>query len=313
MATTRKWIRVTKNNLCPVCGKPDWCVISRNEKVVICARIENDKPAGNKGAGWIHTFNSSTPLLPLKPKQPERESQKAVPDVLHNAYSALLVELKLSEVHRANLQQRGLTDTEIDSLNYRTLPAKGRLELVNGLRAKNVKLAGVPGFYLVAGEPRLAGPVGIVIPVRNIGGRITGLQIRCDNVDTGCYKWLSSRGYNAGCSPGVSVHVAGPVSTSGEVWITEGAIKADIAALKLGRVVLAVPGVGNWSGVIPIVRELAPARVISAFDMDKSSNSAVKLHSDALMTCLIKFGVRTFEADWDTHFKGLDNLLTGEL
>jgi hypothetical protein len=105
--------------------------------------------------------------------------------------------------------------------------------------------------------------------------------------------------------------VAGPVSTNGEVWITEGPLKADIAALKLSRVVLAVPGVGNWPGVIPIVRELKPKRAIIAFDMDKISNPAVKLHSDALMACLIKCGIRTFEADWDTGRKGLDDLLTG--
>ena len=88
-------------------------------------------------------------------------------------------------------------------------------------------------------------------------------------------------------------------------------MKADIAALKLGRLVLAVAGVGNWPGVIPIIRELKPKRVIIAFDMDKVSNPSVKLHSDALTACLIKRGIPTFEADWDTHFKGLDDLLTG--
>jgi len=86
--------------------------------------------------------------------------------------------------------------------------------------------------------------------------------------------------------------------------------KADIAALKLARSILAIAGVSNWSGVIPIVRELAPARVIIAFDMDKMTNPAVTLHKDALIACLIRRGIRTFEADWDAEFKGLDDLLT---
>lgn len=101
------------------------------------------------------------------------------------------------------------------------------------------------------------------------------------------------------------------MSTGAELWITEGPIKANIAALKLSRVVLAVAGVGNWPGVIPIVRELRPERVIISFDMDKNKNTAVRLHLDKLLTCLIRRGIRAFEADWDIQFKGLDDLLTG--
>ncbi len=179
------------------------------------------------------------------------------------------------------------------------------------LQAKGIKLAGVPGFYLESGQWRLAGAAGITIQVRDIKRRILGIQIRCDKTEGGKYKWLSSKRFNAGCSPGVPVHVAGPLTDCSEVWITEGPIKADIAALKLGRTILAVAGVGNWPGIIPIVRVLRPERVIIAFDMDKTSNPAIRLHSEALMACLIKRGIHTFEADWDTHIKGLDDLLTG--
>ncbi len=303
-----KWVRVSRRNRCPVCDKPDWCLISQDGKAVICARNESDNPAGNKGAGWLHTLDTARPLPLLKPRPEAKQTPKAGPDVLDMAYRALLQELSLSETHRANLQCRGLTDSEIHTLGYKTLPANGRRELVNRLQA--VKLAGVPGFYFEAGQWLLAGQAGIAIPVRDIRSRIVGLLIRCDRTEGGRYKWLSSRGFNAGCSPGAPVHVAGPVSTNGEAWITEGPIKADIAALKLGRVVLAVAGVGNWPGVIPIIRELRPERVIISFDMDKNQNTAVRLHLDTLTACLIRRGIRTFEADWDTHFKGLDDLLT---
>jgi len=170
----------------------------------------------------------------------------------------------------------------------------------------------VPGFYLKEGRWQLAGPVGIAIPVKDIKGRTIGLQVRCDRAEGSRYKWISSRGFNAGCSPGAPVHTAGNVSTHGEIWITEGPIKADITALKLGYMVLAVPGVGNWPGVVPIIRELRPARIIVAFDMDKITNPSVKLHSDALIAYLIRSGIRTFEADWDTQFKGIDDLLAEE-
>lgn len=52
-----KWIRVNKRNRCPVCDKPDWCLKSEDSKTAICARIESDKLAGNKGAGWHHTLD----------------------------------------------------------------------------------------------------------------------------------------------------------------------------------------------------------------------------------------------------------------
>ncbi len=309
-ATANKWIRVTKHNLCPVCGKPDWCLISQDGEAAICARIESDKPAGKKGAGWIHKLDTMKSLPLPKPRPDAKQIPKAAPDVLDRAYHALLVELSLSDTHRTNLQRRGLTDDEILRLEYKSFPVNGRRGVVQSLKAKGFKLIGVPGFWLGFEEVRLSGPAGILIPVRDTKRRIIGLQIRCDNTENGSrYRWLSSRGYFAGCSPGAPVHVAGPVSTKSEMWITEGPIKADIAALRLERVVLAVPGVGNWPGIIPIVRELAPARAIVAFDMDKLSYPVVNLHKNALIACLIKRRIRTFEADWNAEFKGLDDLL----
>lgn len=309
---TASWLRVNQCNPCPVCSKPDWCLISKDGKSAICARIESDKLAGDKGAGWVHKLDNYAPLLQIKPRQDVKQNPKAAPGIIDKVYRALLAELSLSEAHRENLQRRGLTSAGIENLDYRTLPLKGRCELVKGLLSKGAKLAGVPGFYFEGGYWHLAGSAGIAIPVRDTQKRIVGLQIRCDNADGARYKWLSSRGFNAGCSPGVPVHVSGTALINGEIWVTEGPIKADIAAMKLSRAVLAVAGVGNWPGVIPIIRELKPKRAIIAFDMDKASNPTVKVHSEALMTCLIRCGVRTFEADWDSHFKGLDDLLTGE-
>lgn len=49
-----KWNRVNRGNPCPICDKPDWCLIAADESAVICARVESDKPAGNNGAGWVH-------------------------------------------------------------------------------------------------------------------------------------------------------------------------------------------------------------------------------------------------------------------
>lgn len=309
---TSGWLRVSRNTLCPVCSHPDWCLIAKDGKAAICARVESDKPAGNKGAGWLHILDN-TKQFPLLPKQKSdiKQTPKAAPDILDISYKALLAELELSETHRLTLQRRGLTDSEIHALGYKSIPANGRQELITRLQTRDIKLAGVPGFYLKAGQWNLSGESGITIPVRDIKGRIIGLQIRCDKADGGKYKWVSSKGFNGGCSPGAPVHVAGKVAKGAELWITEGPLKADILALKMGCTVLAVPGVGNWHSVMPIMHEAAPARAIIAFDMDKLSNPTVNYHKNALMTSLIRQGIRTFEADWDAQFKGLDDLLTG--
>jgi len=310
--TTSKWLRVNRHNPCPICGKSDWCLLSDDGKAAICARIESNRPAGTKGAGWIHHLDTATPLPPTKPRLDAKQTPKAPPGIVDTAYRALLSVLTLSEWHRENLRRRGLTDEQIASLGYRTLPLSGRHDLVARLRANHPRLAGVPGFYLEAGRWQLTGPTGMAIPVRDTKHRIAGLQIRCDTTESGRYKWLSSRGFNRGCSPGAPAHVAGTVSTGGEVWITEGPLKADIAALRLDRLVLAVAGVGNWSSLVPIIRELEPSRAIIAFDTDKVTNPAVKLHNESLMTWLIRRGIRTFEADWNPDFKGLDDVLVGD-
>jgi hypothetical protein len=89
-ATARKWIRVNKCNPCPICGKLDWCLISQNGKAAVCARIESDKPAGNKGAGWLHKLDTTKTLPPHNPRPDAKQTPKATPDALDRAYRALL-------------------------------------------------------------------------------------------------------------------------------------------------------------------------------------------------------------------------------
>lgn len=46
------WKRVTKNNPCPICGKPDWCLVSTDKTLTICPRVVSDKQIGD--AGYLH-------------------------------------------------------------------------------------------------------------------------------------------------------------------------------------------------------------------------------------------------------------------
>jgi hypothetical protein len=174
-------------------------------------------------------------------------------------------------------------------------------------------MTGVPGFYVEYGDVKLWGASGIIIPVRDWDSRIQAMQVRADNVNEGGkYRWISSSGKHLGCGSGSPIHVSHPENYEDELWITEGALKSDIAAIKMNKCMLAVAGVGNWAGIIPIVAKLNPAKVIISYDMDKTDNTAVRNHLDALTNSLLRKGFRTFEADWDATFKGIDDLVKGD-
>ena len=99
-----------------------------------------------------------------------------------------------------------------------------------------------------------------------------------------------------------------------ETWITEGPLKADIACLKLKRIVLAIPGVACWPKAIPILWQLKTKRVVVALDMDKETNHAVDVYRTQLINRLLEIGFVVYEANWDRKFKGIDDLLvTGEI
>ena len=63
-----EWVRVSKRNPCPVCGKKDWCLVARDGSAAICARIESQKRCGE--AGWLHQLtDDALPRPRLKPKR----------------------------------------------------------------------------------------------------------------------------------------------------------------------------------------------------------------------------------------------------
>jgi len=49
---TESWRKVSRRNPCPICGKPDWCMISPDGDIILCNRVESDKRS--RGGGWLH-------------------------------------------------------------------------------------------------------------------------------------------------------------------------------------------------------------------------------------------------------------------
>jgi hypothetical protein len=53
------WRRVNREHPCPVCGKPDWCLVAPDETAVICPRTLSPKRCGD--AGWLHRLADTGP------------------------------------------------------------------------------------------------------------------------------------------------------------------------------------------------------------------------------------------------------------
>jgi hypothetical protein len=233
------------------------------------------------------------------------------------AYEALLNVLNLSHAHKEHLMspKRGMSGAEIAERGYRTLPDIGRTAIASRVSSA-ASVEGVPGFYKhSSGMWCLAGPSGILIPVRAFDGRIWGMQVRRDKSAGGSrYVWLSSAGKEGGTPARARYHVAYPKVSerrlTNRVWLTEGPLKADIAASRLGDVVVAVPGVNCWksTGVIKALRQAGVRDVVLAFDSDARTNRNVGKALDEVLSVLVKsFDVRV--AVWDQEYKGIDDAL----
>jgi hypothetical protein len=314
--TPSQWIRVSDAKItCPICGKPDWCMVSADGQAVICARTESSKRVGE--AGYLHLLSDgdrSPGTSYDTPGYSDANSDYTLASASrrHGTYLTLLDYLELSPGHRNNLISRGLPASIIDFNRYRSLPGDGHGQIASMLASQG-KVAGVPGFYKGKSGVDLAGPAGLLVPVCNLAQEIIAIQIRRDAYDGqgGKYVWLSSSGRSYGSSPGAPAHVSIPqeLTTTDHVFVTEGVLKADIIAYYTGAVVIGIPGVAMWKKAIAVLAELLPLNVILAFDSDRHSNEVVELHYNAFREGILANHFNAYIALWDTSYKGMDDWL----
>lgn len=77
-------IRVDEDNLCPICGKSDWCLIAEDGSAAICARISEGAAKECGSAGWLHILSGD--FKPVKQKK-----TKSIPinwNVVQHIYTA---------------------------------------------------------------------------------------------------------------------------------------------------------------------------------------------------------------------------------
>jgi hypothetical protein len=288
--------------------------------LAICKNTANERPTKD-GKGYIHILDNSNGQA----KNVSKVAQKAIPDTpkadadkLNEVYTAFLSSLELDYHHSDSLaNKRGLSEQNLPNRLYASVPAyHQRFEVAKRL-AESFDLEGVPGFYLENGEwaLHLTYP-GFYVPYRDEQGRIVGLQIRQDKSGEQKYIWLSSSNKEMGSSSGVPLHYVNPnlVKETNEIYITEGALKADIIGELYRVAVVAMGGVNvlnpealadNLSNTFPNLE-----KIVLAFDIDWNTNADVRAALLKLSSVLDKTALEVEAIIWDRKDgKGLDDVL----
>ncbi|MGH2331799.1 DUF3854 domain-containing protein [Thermoanaerobacter mathranii] len=260
----------------------------------------------------ISQNNRSEKKIPLVQNIQKENTAKKIADIetRDKTYTALLSKLTLEKEHLKNLLKRGLS-WEIIALNgYKSLPTdnKIRQEICHQLITEGHVLEGVPGFYTDRNNNwNFVYDKGFLIPVKNVQGKIQGLQIRLDNTRNGKYKWFSSNGLKNGTSAHAWQGIHGQPSEI--VVITEGPLKADVAHYLSRLTFVSVPGVTAIKGIEVVLKNLGAKRIYIAFDMDLLTNKAVQKAKEKLEKKLIEAGFEVRTKTWSREYKGIDDYL----
>jgi len=306
------WHRVSRERPCPKCGRPTWCLIG-DDGAALCKRVASARQRGE--AGWYHPPDGVPPPLDAPVACALTAGRPRAADVdLDRVYRALLGRLPLYERHRQHLLVRGLQDTDLARAGYRSLPEGCRAGIVRHLRSlyRDELLVAVPGIVTRRGQRddylTLTGAPGLLIPVGSAAGLVVGLVVRPDDPgDGGKYRWLSGGG---GACSGTRGHVPAGVQPSQRVVVTEGCLKADVAAALSGRSFIGLPGSNVTSEALQALRELGAVEALLALDSDAARNRHVAMAQVEGLRQLKEAGFAAGLVRWNPALgKGIDDML----
>ena len=269
----------------------------------------------------------------------EGTAKTAPPEVLDQTLRELFALLHgLSPKHEAAMKARGFWTTP----PYATFHMKNEEceRICRVLISKGCQLKGVPGFYMKqdgSWTMTLAGLPGFLVPYISMDGKYQGVQKRLDDdarkkkdgSERPRYMWWSTRFVpkdgkpETGTPSQAYVHFACereetfdgklvPKFKNGTVFLTEGALKADLAHQFTEQCFMAVPGVNARNLLSPVLKELKKIgvrRVVLAFDMDYEVNEHVKDALDQTRALIKEEGFAYNHLKWDTQgvLKGVDD------
>ena len=298
--------RVNRKRVCLICGKPDWCSFTPDEKISFCARITQDANRISR-TGWGVFYHdksfSESRRLPCTPKSSPKKPELAPIEIRDFAYRKLIELATAADSEEIINGPKGLQARKIlDFEHYGSLPqshlernkiAKKIRCLINKnfpdyVRKRKSNIAGLPDFWIDKGGKIQIGiekdyfcPV-MVIPYLDVNGFVRACQIRFMRrsafKSNNKYAWLSTPDKNSGLSCGSPLHFPRGFKdnyiSSNPILVTEGALKAQtIQTLYPEADVIANGGVTCSHSEIIINSRFRPLYI--GFDADFRHNQCV--------------------------------------
>ena len=309
---------------CPRCGfsggvyhlisfYTNWAVRDVEDNIK-AGKLKDFKPDGKlTNLDISEASTSRTEMSPLAPIKQRNEVYRALQDML-----------TLSDAHKMNLLQRGLSEEAIQRIGFRSYPKYLPTNVIpQRLINKGLDLRGVPGFGINEnGEWSLARlpDSGFLIPNFSGDGKIQGYQVRFDHPNPSIpkYGYLTSKGMRAGTKCGTWCCWSGrnfetdPQPRPFDVILIEGPLKALIVHDITKCNVISVPGVSALKKVPASLQSMIPYglnEVMIAYDMDSETNKDVRAQLERLRGILNDIGIKHRTLRWNDKYKGLDDWL----
>jgi hypothetical protein len=321
-------MRRAKLKTCVICGGPDNCSIREDRSQMFCRRAAGASwPGSVAGAGgYTCKLDASVPRAPTITTRKPTLTPVAVANenIRHAVYSAFLRSLNLSTAHNANLMARGLSSEVIKQCLFRSAPSPLEAAEVTRHLAQDCDLTGVAGFYKERGAWRAAWmDESILIPVLDQHARIVALMRRRTRMrpgEKGKYLWFATvedRNGNprdGAVSSGSPCHFANAhmLRDALSVTLTEGALKAQIAAFLLNQPVIGNSPSGYAENFGSNLKANFPKlkTVYCAFDSDFTKNEHVRSALFRLTSRLEQAGFDARVRTWPPELgKGIDDYL----
>jgi len=237
-------------------------------------------------------------------------------------YEAFISALQLSPTDRAALTQRGLTQEQIQRAGYVTKPTNNIAMLQHALGIVSHTFdasENVPGFFKDKHDNLTClNMAGLLIPMRDINGAVSALQLRPDKPLRANAKYMTFATPKKYGGRGVRVQTHVPMigreikrelaQTIGTtVRLTEGILKADVAtALDPEHFCIGLPGLNAPEDLPYVLNELGISTVLIAFDQESSND--VLLRRAKLYNAL-RDDYEVHIEQWDPAHKGIDDAL----
>ena len=288
----------------------------------------------SRDAAYAELSGSDVPVIK---KIYTKEIETASAMVRSAVYMRMIKAGDLIQKHYDNLIERGLSPQSIVGhyASCTSIPSaealfKGIPRLLYSPSSDSIK--GVPGVYGNVKYDELAEQEvfdeiyinlpdnGFIIPIISHDAdrmRISCCQIRMDKGDTR-YIFLSSINKKNGVSVGDcnKIHYTRNFWKDGKmvipkvVCMTEGPLKADVAAELSGKCFIAIPGVnacGDLMEELAFLKEQGCEKIELYFDMDYLTNEYVEKAIKKIGKMVLNAGFKGDRKVWDSAYKGIDD------